>query len=275
MTKFSLLMSIYYKEKPEYFNRTMQCIWDEQILKPNEIILVQDGLLGDDLNNIIKIWKEKLGELFTIISLETNLGLGDALNIGLNECSYKIVARMDTDDIALPERFQKQIKFLNKHPEIDIASSWISEFDKDENEILSIRRIPTNHKDIMSFSKKRCPMNHPAVIFRKDAVLKVGGYKRMIGFEDYYLWVRMLENGSKFLNIPEPLVHMRADSDQIGRRRGVKYAFREIKFQNVLLKIGHINIGEYIRNLFIRINVRIMPTIFVKFIYKKIRSINA
>ena len=139
--KFSVLMSIYNKEKPEYFNRAMQSIWDEQTVKPDEIVLVQDGKLTDELYNSIEQWKEKLKKIFKTIPLEVNVGLGDALNIGIKHCNFELIARMDTDDISLPNRFEKQLKvFENKN--IDICSTWVSEFEDDENKIISYRKLP-------------------------------------------------------------------------------------------------------------------------------------
>jgi len=265
-------MSIYYREKAEYFDRAMYSVWDEQTLKPDEIVLVKDGPLSKELDDIIEKWKNKLGKTFKVIDLKENIGLGDALNIGLEKCSYDVVARMDTDDISRPHRFEKQIEFMKRHPKIDIIGSWISEFDEDENKIISIRKLPIEHEHIKNFSKKRCPVNHPSVVFRKEAVLEAGGYKKLIGLEDYYLWARMLENGAKFLNIPECLVHMRTGVDLIDRRRGIHYALREVRLQNTLYKIGHINEWEYLQNIAIRFTTRIMPKKFVKFIYKKIRN---
>jgi glycosyltransferase involved in cell wall biosynthesis len=269
--KFSVLISIYHKEKAEYFNRAMLSIWDEQTIKPNEIILVQDGKLTDELYNIIKIWKDKLGDIFKTILLKENVGLGDALNIGLDKCNYELVARMDTDDISMPERFEKQLQIF-KDSNIDICSSWVSEFDNDENQIISYRKLPEIHKDIVSYMKKRNAINHPAVMYKKSAVLKAGGYKHMMWFEDYYLWCRMVLSNAEFYNIQEPLVNMRAGYGQLERRSGIKYAISEITFQKELLNIGFINNVEFIKNTTLRFIARIVPKSIVKQIYKKLRD---
>lgn len=269
--KFSVLMSIYNKENPVYFNKSMQSIWDDQILKPDEIVLVLDGPLNDELDEIIEVWKEKLGCVFKVISIEKNVGLGEALNKGLEQCSYELVARMDTDDIASSDRFEKQLAiFKNEH--VDICSSWVSEFDDDEHQLVSYRKLPTSHKDLKSYIKKRNPINHPAVMFKKSMVIDAGGYRHMTGFEDYYLWARMMENGSKFANIPEPLVSMRAGYSQLERRGGFKYAINEVKFQNALYALGAINSLEYSRNVTIRFISRIMPKSILKKIYQVVRT---
>jgi glycosyltransferase involved in cell wall biosynthesis len=263
-------MSIYYKEKAEYLNRAMQSIWDEQTVKPNEIVLVQDGKLTDELYEAINQWQEKLEEIFKTIALEKNVGLGDALNIGIKECKYELIARMDTDDICTPDRFEKQLKVFENN-NMDICSSWVSEFDNDENQIISYRKVPEVFEEIKHFAKQRNPLNHPAVMYRKKAVDKAGGYKKMMWFEDYYLWIRMLLNDAKFYNIQEPLVNMRAGYGQLERRSGLKYALEEVKFQKELLSLGFLNIFEFIRNVSIRFTSRVIPKALVKKIYKVLR----
>ena len=269
--KFSVLMSIYHKEKPEYFERAMQSIWDEQSVKPNEIVLIQDGKLTDELYRFIDEWKNKLVDVLKIIPLEQNVGLGDALNEGIKHCSYELIARMDTDDIALTDRFEKQLKVF-ENSDIDICSSWVSEFDSDENEIVSYRKIPEKHDEIVNYSKMRNGINHPAVMYKKAVVEKAGGYKKMMWFEDYYLWARMILNGAKFYNIQEPLVNMRAGYGQLERRGGFKYAIEEFKFLNRLKEIGFLSSSQFIKSVVIRFVARVLPKSLLKNIYKKIRD---
>ena len=264
-------MSIYYKEKAEYFDRCMQSIWDEQSVKPDEIVLVQDGRLTDALYETINKWKERLGDSFKAIPLEKNVGTGKAKNIGLQECKYELIAIMDTDDISRRDRFEKQLKVF-ENANIDVCSSWVGEFEKDENTIVSYRKLPENHNEIISFAKKRMPVNHPATMYKKSIALKVGGYMHMLWFEDYYLMVRMILNGAKFYNIPESLVNMRAGYGQLERRSGIKYALSELALQKEFLKLGFINPYEFIRNVMIRFVVRIVPKSLVKMIYKRLRD---
>ena len=271
MSKFSVLMSIFHKEKAVYFNRAMQSIWDEQSIKPDEIILVQDGELTDELCIAINQWQERIGDIFKTIPLKINVGLGDALNIGIKECRYKLIARMDTDDISFPDRFEKQLKVF-ENSDIDICSSWVSEFDSDENKIISYRKLPQNHNVIVNFGKKRSFINHPAVMYKKTVVQNAGGYKKMMWFEDYYLWGRMIVNDAKFYNIQEPLVNMRAGHGQLERRSGFKYAMNEIKLQKKFLNIGFVNYFEFLRNVSIRFIVRIAPKKLVIIMYKKLRN---
>lgn len=268
---FSILMSIYYKENPPYFDRAMQSIWDEQSIKPDEIVLVQDGRLNDDLYKIIDKWKIKLGEVLKVIPLEHNVGLGDALNIGIKHCGYELIARMDTDDISVPDRFEKQLKVF-ENSDVDICSSWVSEFDNYENTIISYRKIPKEHDEIVNYSKMRNGINHPAVMYKRSVVEKAGGYKKMMWFEDYYLWARMILDGAKFYNIQEPLVNMRAGYSQLERRGGVKYAIEEFKFLKRLKEVGFLSTSQFIKNVVIRFIARILPKSLLKSVYKKIRG---
>ena len=269
--KFSVLMSIYHKEKPEYFNRAMFSIWDEQIIKPDEIVLIQDGPLTDELYKSIDKWKNKLGDVLKTIPLEKNVGLGDALNIGIKNCTHELIARMDTDDISLPDRFEKQLKVF-EDIDVDICSSWISEFDKDEKEILSFRKLPKTHDEIVNFAKKRCPINHPAVMYKKSAVEKAGSYGKFRFAQDYHLWARMIVNGAKFYNIQEPLVNMRAGYGQLERRSGLAYAKNELNLLKEFRKIGFLNNYEFTRNVAIRFTARILPKGIIKQIYKLLRN---
>ncbi len=268
--KFSVLMSIYHKEKSEYFNRAMQSIWDEQIIKPDEIVLVQDGPLTDELYKSIEKWKNKIVNVFKTILLEKNVGLGDALNIGIRHCTYELIARMDTDDISLPNRFEKQLNFF-ENSNIDICSSWLSEFEDDETKIKSYKKLPEDHDDIVKYAKVRCPINHPVVMYKKTAVEKAGGYQKMMLMEDYYLWGRMIVSGAKFYNIQDTLLNMRAGDSMLQRRAGTVYAKSELKLQNEFKKIGFLSTGEYIKNLFIRVPIRLMPIGILKFVYGFLR----
>lgn len=269
---FSVLMSVYIKENPKYFDRALQSITDDQILKPNQIVLVKDGPLTDELEKIIKKWSEKYKNLFKIIPLERNMGLGEALKIGIENCSYDLIARMDTDDVAKPERFQEQIKIF-KNNEVDLVGSWIDEFWEVNNKIKvqKIRKVPEKDKDIKEKLKFLNSFNHPTVMYRKNEVLKAGSYSEKYHLmEDYYLWVRMTMSNCKFYNIQKSLLFFRITPDTYKRRGGVKFIKADVLFQTELLKIGFINIFEYLRNLFVRISFRIVPWQIRELLQKKL-----
>lgn len=265
---FSVLMSVYKNDKADFLKKALDSVI-YQTLKPSEIVLVQDGPLTKDLFNIIDNYVKKCPNLIKIINLENNLGLGKALKIGLEKCSNNIVARMDADDISKKDRFEKQIKYLEENKDIDVVGSWISEFDGEESNIYAYRKLPTNFDQIKEFAKKRNPLNHVTVMFRKNKVINVGSYKGIIGFEDYYLWVRMLLNGSKFYNIPEYLVNVRAGKEMIKRRGGLNYIKNELKLQKKFLKIGFINKKEFVFNILTRSIIRLLPANIRNFVYQK------
>lgn len=265
-TAFSVLLSVYSKEKETYLIDSLNSIIN-QTLPPNEIILVKDGSLPDKLNDIINSFQTQY-PILKVISLKQNQGLGKALNEGIKHCNYSLIARMDTDDIAKPERFEKQIKFFEAHPYIDVCSAWIEEFENDTNNIVSIKKLPENHHEILKYAKYRCPINHPVVMYKKEIILKAGGYQ---GFpEDYRLWVKLIMNGAKFYNIQESLLYFRFSRNMIKRRGGWKYAITDIQSQIDFYKLGLFGLSTLIYNIFIRTTIRLIPNQIRHFIYQKI-----
>ena len=273
---FSVLMSVYYKENPEWLKIALDSVIN-QTLSPNEIVLVQDGKLTDELYKVIEDYMNRCNHLFKIVPLEKNVGLGEALRIGVENCSNEIIARMDTDDIARNDRFEKQIEFLKEHTDIDLVGSWISEFETNPEEIISYRQLPTEHKEIYKFGQFRCPVNHVTVMYKKSAVLNAGNYQTFKNIEDYYLWARMLKQGAKFANIPECLVNVRAGNAMFKRRANLTYFFNsEFPLHTELYKMHYISLVQYLRNIASKFLLRAMPQYTMKFIYKKfLRSHNA
>ena len=202
--------------------------------------------------------------------LEKNSGLGEALRIGVLNCSNELIARMDTDDIARNDRFEKQIEALKNHPDIDVIGSWISEFENNPEEIISYRQLPTEYGDIYKFGQFRNPLNHMTVMFKKNSILEVGNYQPMLYMEDYYLWVRLLKKGAKFANIPECLVNVRAGNAMYKRRANLTYFFNsEFPLQNEFLRMHYISLGEYLRNICSKFLLRAMPEWAMAFVYQK------
>lgn len=264
---FSVLLSVYYNEHSHYLRQSLDSLFN-QSLQPSEVVLVKDGELTPELDNVIAEYTARYLQL-RIVNLKQNQGLGKALNEGLKHCSYDLVARMDTDDIAKPDRFEKQIKAFQKYPELDIVGAWIDEFEHNTSNIISTRKLPENHEDIYRFAKKRNPENHPVIMFRKKAVLAAGGYQHFPLFEDYYLWIRMLQNGAKFYNIQESLLYFRSSPAMFKRRGGLKYVTTELRFQNLLMKIQFITYSEYLYNVSVRVITRMMPNSLRAILYKK------
>ncbi len=269
MLRFSVLMSVYYKESPEYLRQSLESIFNQTIL-PNEIVLVEDGELSDELYRTIDTFLTKYSSILKIVKLDVNSGLGVALSVGLSHCSYELVARMDTDDIAKPDRFEKQLEIFHRYPEIDVCSAWIDEFVNDVSSIISVRKLPEHHDDIVHFAKSRNPINHPVVMFKKHAVLAAGGYKHFPLFEDYYLWVRMILNGARFYNIRESLLYFRCSPDMFKRRSGLKYALIEYRFLKYMHNERFISFGQFFKNTITRFPTRLMPNSVRSFLYKHV-----
>lgn len=273
--EFSVLMSVYFKENPEWLKIALDSVIN-QTLSPNEIVLVQDGKLTDELYKVIEDYMNRCNHLFKIVPLEKNVGLGEALRIGVENCSNEIIARMDTDDIARNDRFEKQIEFLKEHTDIDLVGSWISEFETNPEEILSYRQLPTEHKEIYKFGQFRSPVNHMTAMYKKSAVLNAGNYQTFKNIEDYYLWARMLKNGAKFANIPECLVNVRAGNAMFKRRANLTYFFNsEFPLHTELYKMHYISLAQYLRNITSKFLLRVIPQWAMAIVYKKfLRSSN-
>lgn len=266
---FSVLTSVYIKEDPIFLANALESIFNQTLL-PNEVVLVQDGPITDELGVVITQYKEKYSSIIKILPLSENVGLGNALNKGLEVCSYEIVARMDTDDICYVNRFEEQIRFLENNPEISVIGSTVQEFDVIKGDLKQFRKLPLGHEELVRFSKYRNPLSHPSVMFKKQAVLNVGSYQDMPLFEDYYLWVRMILKGYKIANIDSPLLHFRIGNDMIGRRSGFSYFNKEIHFLKSIRKIGFLTSSEYFKALIVKTPLRVLPKPLLVLIYRKL-----
>lgn len=247
--KFSVLMPVYYKEQPENFENAIKSILIDQIRKPDEFLLVCDGPLEDELNQIIQSYKIQFPQIFKVYRLKENMGLGKALKAGLMKCSYDIVARADSDDICAPERFQVQLAFLDYHKDIEVVSSYIDEFYDDWRKPCRYKEVPLVHDEIVKMARYRNPINHMAVMFRKSAIISTGSYRHVPYIEDYDLWVRMMEKGYRFANVNQYLVHARIGNGMV-KRRGNKEQIRSWRIINrYMLGKKMINHVEYFRNM--------------------------
>lgn len=265
----SVLLSVYSKEIPSFLHSALLSVFN-QTISADEVVLVEDGPLTEELYGVIDFFRERYHEQLRIVKIPNNKGLGYALNEGLKYCSNELVARMDTDDIAKPERFSNQLSVFLMNPDVDVVGSWVDEFDSDIHHISSKRKLPQFHKEIFSFAKRRNPINHPVVMFKKSAVIAAGGYIHLHFFEDYYLWVRMLMNGSIFYNIQDSLLYFRFSSDVFKRRGGWKYALDELRFQNAIRNLSFIDNLEFVENISIRLISRIIPNKIRTILYKRI-----
>ena len=266
--EYSVLMSVYHKEKPEYLKQAIESI-QTQTLSTNDFVLVCDGPLNEQLDGVIATKQQEMGESLNVVRLAKNGGLGNALNAGINHCKNELVARMDSDDVAYPDRCEKQIAVFNIHSEVSICSGIVEEFTTDPNTVDTKRVPPETNAEIVEFAKKRNPFNHPCVMYKKSAVEAVGSYQDFYLLEDYYLWLRMLMAGYRGYNIQEPLLHMRAGSDMYLRRAGWKYAKTQARVFKFMKQQGFIGEGQYIKSCVIRSGSSLAPNWLRKFMFEK------
>lgn len=267
--KYSVLMSVYYKEKPEYLRQSMQSIYD-QTVPTDDFVLVCDGPLTSELDAVITIMQGKFDGRLHVYRLEKNGGLGNALNVGIKHCKNELVARMDSDDISRPDRCQKQLGVFSENPSYSMSSGIVEEFSEDITNISACRVVPEHQQDIVNFAKKRNPFNHPCVMYKKSAVEVAGGYQDFYLLEDYYLWIRMLQKRFQGYNLQESLLWMRARSDMYKRRGGWKYVKSQHDLFKYMAKTGFITNGQYQSQSFVRLIGSVMPNWMRAFLFKKI-----
>lgn len=247
---YSVLMSVYKNDSPEYLKIALESIYNNQTRKPDEIVVVFDGPLSDELYRVLDEFKAGKEALVKYYPQETNRGLGEALRIGSEKCSGDYILRMDSDDVSDPKRFEKQIAFVEAHPEIDALGTDIAEFNQapDESD-KRVRACPSKHDDIVEMGKKRNPMNHVSVCMKKNSLMKAGGYKTLLLLEDYYLWLHMIAAGCKLANINESLVYVRVGNG-FDSKRGSKERITGWKvLQNFMVEHGMITKREACMNM--------------------------
>ena len=276
--KYSVLMSVYKKDSPEYLQIALKSIYEQQSIKPDEIVIVVDGPIPENIREVLDSFKKDKEKIVKIIQQEQNKGLGEALKKGTEYCTGDYIFRMDSDDISVFDRFEKQINYIEKHSNIDVLGGNIAEFQKSiDEENKRLRVCPMNHEDIVKMGKKRNPMNHVTVCIKKEALVNSGGYQSLLYLEDYYLWLRMIVNNCKLENLNETLVLVRVGNGFEGRRSTKKYIEGWKTLQNFMKKNKMINFLEAKLNMiYIRVFVSTPPwlkKIIYKFILRKTDNI--
>ena len=257
--EFAVILSVYAKDQAPFVKRALESIWQLQTVRPAQIVLMVDGPVGEDILGAIEDFKTQCPVL-KVVRLSENVGLGNAMRIAMEEVDYEIIARMDSDDISAPSRFEQQLSFFVENADVDVAGGDISEFVGEEENIVAYRRVPKTDKEIKVYIKKRCPLNHVTVMFKKSAVLAAGGYKEQFWNEDYYLWIRMAQCGARMANTGTVLVNVRTGKDMYSRRGGKRYFQSELFLQNYMLKHKMIGPLTYLDNVAKRwIVQRVLP----------------
>lgn len=266
--KYSVLMSVYKNEKVEYFIQSVNSLLN-QTIQPEQIVLVRDGGVYEELQSAIDKYVNDYPDMFTYLPLEQNGGLGNALRYGLTYCRNELIGRMDTDDISVPDRFEKQLEFMKNNPDVDIVGGNISEFTNEPTEIVDYRIVPQTHEEIEAYLKNRNPFNHGTVMFKKSALEKAGSYESFYLFEDWYLWVKMYLSGAKFANINVVLVNFRI-SDMANRRGGMKYYRSCVKLLRFMKKNHMIGFWKYAKTCVVRFcGYVLLPNKMREWAYKK------
>lgn len=268
---YSVLMSVYKNDTPEFLGAALESIYDQQTRKPDEIVVVFDGPLNGDLYSVLDSFRLGKEEIVKYLPQDENRGLGEALRIGSEQCSGDYIFRMDSDDISAKNRFEEQASYMESHPEIDVLGTDIAEFNVDPfQEKTRLRVCPAEHSDIVKMAKRRNPMNHVSVCIKKDALLNAGGYQTLFLLEDYLLWLNMIGCGCKLANLNMPLVYVRVGNGFENKRGSKNRVIGWSKLQEVMLKNGMINKYEALMNkIYIRMFVYTPPCV-KKILYESI-----
>ena len=270
--KFSLILCTYARDNPEHLTQCLESI-SSQTVMPDELVIVKDGSLTNELETVLQSFRFQ--NIINTISLKRNMTLGIARAAGVEAAAHEWLALMDSDDVCLPDRFEKQIAMLKVNQGLDIIGGQIEEYYDIPGQLLAIKRVPVMHKEILAYAKIRNPFNAMTVMFKKELAKKAGNFRYFPGFEDYDLWVRMLKNGAICQNSPEVLVQARVGNGMYARRSGLKYVKQEWRMQRQLQKLHIINTSQFIVNLLKRTPVRLLPKrlhekIYLSFLRSKI-----
>ncbi len=264
--EFSVLMLVYGGDRPEHFDAALRSI-AAQTLPPAEIVLVVDGPVPEGTEKVIRKYGEELASsatAFRVIRSERNLGCGGAKRLGFGECRYPLIAMMDADDLSVPDRFEKQVRYFEEHPEAAAAGGFITEFVSAEDPTdtsvrAGSRTVPGTDAEIREYMRKRCPMNHVTVMLKKDETMAAGGYMDdYYQNEDYHLWIRMALAGCRFGNLPCSLVNVRVGQKMYRRRGGWKYFRSEAGLQKLMLSNKMISLRRYLVNVGERLVLQVL-----------------
>ncbi|WP_240186673.1 glycosyltransferase [Pedobacter namyangjuensis] len=265
-------MSVYERESPANLNSALQSVLINQTVKPKQVVLVVDGPIGMKLGEVISYYENKFKDQLKVLSLDKNYGLGSALRKGLLECEASIVARMDTDDISLPTRFEKQFAFLENNLQYDVVGCNIEEFNIVPGDLKRFKYTHEHHEELIKAIKLRSPFNHPSIMFRKASILKAGNYDGDLPlFEDYSLFLKLWQSGSRFYNLQEVLLYFRVGVgiETIKRRSGLHYLKKEWDFVKYAKRVDAFTSIEVLKYVILKFPIRLLPPKIVLFIYNR------
>jgi glycosyltransferase involved in cell wall biosynthesis len=264
---FSLLMSVYDGDRPDYIRRALRSAVDDQTVRPDQVIIVRDGPVRDEIGRCLDAFRRGSLVPVTFVPLQRGGGLGPALDRGLAASWFDVVARMDADDVAMPHRFEVELPLI---ADADIVGSGLLEFVTDTDDIVGQRVPPTDAGRIQRYARMHDPFNHPTVVYRRRAVLAAGGYGDLPLMEDYALFARMLAAGARAVNVAEPLVFYRVGPEAFKRRGGAGLLRSELRLQGEFRRSGFTSPAEYVRNVLVRGGYRLVPWWCRRAVYRPI-----
>ena len=268
---FSVLMAFCNEDHPTKLDRAIKSVWTNQKLKPNQLVIVKDGRVNHDLDLIIEKWQKRLGRSLDYLSIDENVGLGEALNLGLKHCKCHYIARMDSADESLPNRFKRQIDFFQKNRNVVLIGGQAEFIHSEKKSFYS--RLPTDSSAISEYAKFRNPFVHPTVMFDRKTINNIGGYPPFRKCQDYGLWTQIIQKGYEVANLST--VELRFDAtDNFMNRRNWAYGVHEFRLFKFMFKIGFINIFQLSLNIFMRCIVRLSPKVVRKCLYALARFKN-
>jgi glycosyltransferase involved in cell wall biosynthesis len=259
---------VYHRDNPDHLRRAFVSAVQEQTRAPDEVVLVRDGPVGQELALAIDELVATSPVPVQRIDLPANVGLGMALDTGIRACRHDVIARMDADDISLPERFARQLPLIEAGA--DIVGSALIEFDEDEDVVVGLRTPPTSEEEIRTWSRFHQPFNHPTVVYRRSQVTAAGGYQDLPLLEDYWLFARMIQDGARVANLADALVKYRVGTGAYHRRGGFALLRSEVVLQGRLRRVGFVTRSQYVRNLAVRGGYRLVPATLRRRAYRRL-----
>jgi len=266
---FSVIISLHRSDRADWFWEAALSVLDQTVV-PKTLLVTIDGDLPGSHESTLLALKARYPniEVLEIRHSAVN-SRGVLLGKAVCEASSELLAIMDADDIAEPNRFSKQLKYFRDQPELDVVGSWVEEISSEDATHSNLKKVPCEHIDIRRYAKYRNPVNNMTVMFKRKAVISAGNYQGKVNFADYWLWVRMLSNGAIFANIPEVLVRARAAKSMIDRRRGVGYMRSEIDFFRSCYKLGFLTKTQAFTAGGVRAPLRLLPNWALSFIFNR------
>jgi glycosyltransferase involved in cell wall biosynthesis len=266
--QLSVLLPIWAGDRPDFLTAAFVSTVDDQTRRPDQVVLVRDGPIGRQLADRVAELVAASPVPVDVVELERNVGLGPALDAGLAACRHPVVARMDADDISLPQRFAVQLPIIESG--VDIVGSGLVEFGADPDDVVGTRTPPIEPDDIRERARFAIPFNHPTVVFRRDLVLAVGGYTDFARMEDYLLWAKLIMAGARVANVAEPLVKYRVGAGAYARRGGLEQLRTELAVQRRFRRLGFTTRGQYLRNVLVRGGYRLVPERLRRMAYRRL-----